>query len=50
MLYIVTGFPHSKKNSLSMQAPSAKLPDSMPCMTYDSPVKIQPWEFGRSPL
>ena len=28
----------------------APVPDSMPCMTYDSSVKVRPWEFGSSPM
>jgi hypothetical protein len=27
-----------------------QVPGSMPCMTYDFPVKVQPWEFGSSPM
>ena len=28
----------------------AKVPDSMPCMTYGLSVKVRPWEFGSSPM
>jgi hypothetical protein len=27
-----------------------RVTDSMPCMTYDSSVKVRPWEFGSSPM
>jgi len=26
-----------------------RLPGSMPCITYDLPVRVWPWEFGSSP-
>jgi len=30
--------------------PPEKRPDRMPCITYDLLVKVQPWEFGSSPM
>ena len=40
---------HEFRTTMDQAFANIKVPDRMPCRTYDLSVKVRPWEFGSSP-